>query len=89
MTDLQTAKALLHRAIDEMELTVDDVLLLTALTTASWAAHPAAIFQQLQADFATSLEDARQPTTTEVGASWATKVNAELTAIIQHPRRQS
>jgi len=55
------AKATLHRAIDEMELTLDDILLLTALTTAFWAAHPAAIFQQLQDDTSEALAILRQP----------------------------
>lgn len=61
MTDLHAAKALLHRAIDEMELTLDDVLLLSALTTAFTLARPATLFQQLQGDFSTSLEAAGLP----------------------------
>jgi len=61
MNDLDIAKAALNSAIDQMELTVDDILLLTALATSFWISHPAAMFQQLQASCAESPEADDQP----------------------------
>jgi len=61
MNDLDIAKAALNSAIDQMELTVDDILLLTALATSFWISHPAAMFQQLQASCAEPPEADDQP----------------------------
>jgi hypothetical protein len=57
MNDLDIAKAALNSAIDQMELTVDDILLLTALATSFWISHPATMLQQLQASYAESSND--------------------------------